>query len=125
MPLDLVQAAFDPGADEELGLFVTAVVLDAFGFAFDVFVLAVTFLTETRQAIGPTGGNALLETVSVLGDDQFAGTQLQRPLTHHDVALENLHFLDVVDADPVGFDVDRFFAVALFRQHDGRQGGQQ
>ena len=64
--------------------------------------------TETRQAIGPTGGNALLETVSVLGDNQLAGAQLQRPLTHHDVALENLHFLDVVVRQERGY-LDSFF----------------
>ena len=88
---------------------------DPLRFAFDELVPAVAFLAEACQAIRAAGGDAFLEAVRILRDNQLAGADLHRALRHYHVAFEDLHLVDVVHADTVGFEVDGFFAVALFR----------
>src|SRR5690606_29117266 len=110
---DLVAAAGDLGAVEELGLLAAAVVLDALGFALDVFGGAIATLAEGGQAFAGRGGDAVLEAGCVLGHDQLVAANRQRALGEDDAALEDVHLVAVVDGEAVGLDVDRLVAVGL------------
>ena len=71
---------------------------------------------------------APMEAVDVLRDDELAGQDLHRSLRQDDVAFEDLHLVDVVHADAVGFKVERLVAVGLFgvrERRDKRQEGEQ
>jgi hypothetical protein len=111
---NFVEAALDPGAVEELGLFGLGIVLDAFAFAFDVFVLASRFCRKRGRCAGGAGGDAALVAVVVLADDDALGADDQRALDQLHVAFEGLHLLHVIDRDAVGLDIDRLVAVGLF-----------
>ena len=125
LALDLVESAFYPGTNEKLGFFLAGVVFNAFPFTFDVVVRAFTFLFEACQTIGTARGDAFLEAVGVLRDDQPVGPDLHGSLGQNDVALEDLLLLDVVNADAVGFEIDRFLAVGLFSVGWHGEGGEQ
>ena len=123
MAAHFVEAALDEGANEELGLFALAVVLDAFGFAIDIFFLAFALLAEAGEAAGAAVGDALLEAVGILGDHQLVGADDEGALNQLDIALEDVLTLGVINGYFVGFEIYRFFPVAFFRLR--RQGEQQ
>ena len=112
---------------EELGNFVVGVVLDALSLAVGVFVLAFPLLPDARQPVLATEGDALLETVLVLGNDDAIGTQHHGALDDDHVALEYLDFLRIVDRYPVGLELHRLVAVGALgedrlTQHGKDQG---
>ena len=99
--------------------------LDALAFALDELILAFALLLEARQAAGAAVGDTLLEAIGVLGDDELVGADDQRSLREHDVALVDLDFLDVIDADAIGFQADRFLAVGPLGEGGGGSDQQQ
>src|SRR5574343_616085 len=58
---------------EEFGDFAVGVVLDAFGFALDIFLFAFALLAESGQAFLAAEGGAFLEAVLVFGNHYAVG----------------------------------------------------
>src|SRR5690606_36978708 len=106
---DLVLAALEPGAPVQIGALYPVLMLDALGFAFDDFA-AVATLAEVGQAIGAAGGDAFLETVRILGDDQLFGLQLHGALGQDHASFENVHLVGVIHRDAIRLQLRRLVA---------------
>jgi len=73
-----------------------------------------------------TGGIDLVEPVGILRDLYTIGAQHHGALAHDDVALIDADFLDVIEGDGVGFEIDGFFAIGfLCMSGKGQQRGAQ
>jgi hypothetical protein len=100
-------------------------VLDALGLALGELVLAVALDAEACQVAGVGSGHPALKTLRILLDDDFVAADQQGALAQADVAVEDVHLVDVVDRDPVGLEVHRFLAVGLFGAAERDGGGEQ
>src|SRR3990172_3527834 len=107
----VVVAFLEVGAIEHLQLFIFAVILDALGIAFDIFVIALALLAEAREI---AVSRAAFEAVGVLLHDHPVAADHQRALRQYDVALESRDLLGVVHRYAVGLEVDRLVAVGAF-----------
>src|SRR5574343_187829 len=108
---------------EEFGDFAVGVVLDAFGFALDIFLFAFALLAESGQAFLAAEGGAFLEAVLVFGNHYAVGLENHCSLGDHDIAVVDLDFLGVVDRYAAGLQQHRLVAVGPFGE-DG-QGDEQ
>ena len=107
----LVATFFHRCPDEQLHRVGAAVVFDALGPAFDIFVVAIALLPEISK-IAP--GRAVFEALGVLPDFHAVAADDQRALRQHNASFEGGDLFCIVNGDPVGFKVDGLVAIGFF-----------
>ena len=109
----------------ERGEVLLAVVVDADGVAFDVFVDAFALLAEIRQVAAARRAGGVLIALRVLRHFDTIGLDHDRAFGRDDVAGEDVDLLQVVVGHVVRFDVERLVLVGAFRVGARREAGER
>ncbi|CAG9236597.1 hypothetical protein PSAB6_70042 [Paraburkholderia sabiae] len=112
-------------ARRQRGEILLAVVVDAFSITVDIFVDAVTFLTEVREVLARRRARCILIALRILRHFDAIRTDQDRAFGRDHVAREDIDLLEVVVSHVVRFDIERFVLVGTLRVRKRRKAGKR